>query len=126
MNDLISRRAAIDALMTWEEESAVWDEECIKHRGEPFWEAPSDIIEQLPSVQSELKWIPCSERLPEKAGEYLITKIRIGWNGQKYTELAVDYFYGDYGKEYGMVWKISKKVVAWMPIPIPYCGGNGE
>ena len=50
--DCISRQAAIDALMAWEEES-IWDEECLKHRGEPFWTAPSDVVEQLPSAQPE-------------------------------------------------------------------------
>ena len=49
MDDLISRQAAIDALMAWEKDS-FWDEECIKHRGEPYWVAPSDVIEQLPSA----------------------------------------------------------------------------
>ena len=49
MSDLIDRAAAIDALMAWEEGS-IWDEECLKHRGEPGWVAPSDVIENLPSA----------------------------------------------------------------------------
>lgn len=53
MDDLISRRAAIDALMAWEEDS-FWDKECLKHRGEPFWVSPSDVIERLPSAQPEI------------------------------------------------------------------------
>ena len=53
MDDLISRQAAIDALMVWEEES-IWDEECLEHRGEPFLTAPSDVVEQLPSAQPEI------------------------------------------------------------------------
>ena len=53
MNDLISREVAIDALMAWEEDS-VWDDECLKHRGESGWVAPSDVIEQLPSAQPEI------------------------------------------------------------------------
>ena len=59
MDDCISRHGAIDALMAWEEDS-VWDDECLKHRGEPYWVAPSDVIERLPSAQSERKkgkWI---------------------------------------------------------------------
>ena len=50
MSDPIERQAAIDALMVWEEGS-FWDEECLKHRGEPGWVAPSDVIENLPSAQ---------------------------------------------------------------------------
>ena len=58
MDDLISRQAAIDALMVWEEESK-WDEECLEHRGEPFLTAPSDVVEQLPSAQPEI--VRCRE-----------------------------------------------------------------
>ena len=64
MDDLISRQAAIEALMAWEEGS-FWDEECLKHRGEPYWVAPSDVIEQLPSAQPSAqqermsgRWVP--------------------------------------------------------------------
>lgn len=50
--DAISRQAAIDALMAWEEDY-FWDKECVKYRGDPYWVAPSDVIEQLPSAQPE-------------------------------------------------------------------------
>ena len=53
MDNLISRQAAIDALMVWEEGS-IWDEECLKHRGEPYLVAPSDVIADLPSAQPEI------------------------------------------------------------------------
>ena len=53
MSDLIDRQAAIDALMAWEEGS-IWNEECLRHRGEPYWVAPSDVIENLPSAQSDV------------------------------------------------------------------------
>lgn len=55
-NDTISRQVAIDALITWEEDS-FWDKECLKHRGEPFWLAPSDVIKQLPSAERHGRWI---------------------------------------------------------------------
>ncbi len=53
MSILINQQDAIDALKAWEEDS-VWDDECLKHRGEPYWVAPSDVIERLPSAQSEI------------------------------------------------------------------------
>ena len=62
MNDLISRQAAIDALMAWEEGS-VWDDECLKHRGEPYWVAPSDVIECLPSAQPERTCVNCGRTM---------------------------------------------------------------
>jgi len=51
-DDLISRQAAIDAVM---------GEPTDAHY--PSWYA--ERLEQLPSAQPEQKWIPCSERLPE-------------------------------------------------------------
>ena len=67
MSDLIDRQAAIDALMEWEE-CSVWDDGCLKHRGEPQWVAPSDVIERLPYVQHVLEVLEpipvCKYRLP--------------------------------------------------------------
>ena len=61
-------------------------------------------------------WIPCSERLPEKSSTYLAT---------------VDY--GEYGKASGqrffyggcLGWN-DDAVVAWMPLPEPYRGGEED
>ena len=120
MNDLISRQAAIDALMAWEEGS-VWDDECLKHRGEPYWVAPSDVIERLPSAQPEPRWIACSERLPEKAeGQYWVCT-DTGYQCQcRWT----DDVYG-LGSSGEWAWKIFdipqySHVIAWMPLPEPY------
>ena len=55
-NDLIRRADAIDALMAWEEDS-IWDEECLKHRGEPYWISPSDVVENLPSAEQDREYI---------------------------------------------------------------------
>ena len=83
MADLIERQAAIDALMAWEEGS-VWDEECLKHRGEPYWVAPSDVIEQLPSAQPEPQWIPCSEQeYPSDNREVEVTCEFTRYDGKK-------------------------------------------
>lgn len=60
--DCISRKAAIDALMAWEEDS-FWDEECLKHRDEPYWVAPSDVIEHLPSAQPERTCVNCGRTM---------------------------------------------------------------
>lgn len=67
MDDLISRQAAIDALMAWEEDS-VWDEECLKHRGEPFWISPSDVIENLLAAEPEI--IRCKDCLKYDAHDH--------------------------------------------------------
>ena len=50
-------------------------------------------------------WIPVSERLPEKNGEYLITGRQGAVNKRRYHD---GYWYGNWS------------VIAWMPLPEPY------
>lgn len=61
-------------------------------------------------------WIPCEERLPEQSGLYLITVIT---NDKTHTKAGIDFFYdASYWNYYG------GNVVAWMPLPEPWKGGN--
>lgn len=54
-------------------------------------------------------WIPCSERLPERSGYYLVT----GRQGMVNKCLYRDgYWYG------------NCTVIAWMPLPEPYEDGE--
>ena len=64
------------------------------------------ISEQLPSAQPEQRWIPCSERLPEKDGEYLTTTEDGLCDVESYGD--GEWFYDD--------------VVAWAPLPKPWKG----
>ena len=50
-------------------------------------------------------WIPVSERLPEKNGEYLITGRQGAVNKRRYHD---GHWYGNWS------------VLAWMPLPEPY------
>ncbi len=86
MNDLISRQAAIDAM-------AVYDDAERNLR---------DTLEDLPSAQ---RWIPCSNRMPEKPGKYLVTVK----NGNVYAG-TFDVISG----------KFQCAATAWMPLPEPY------
>ena len=79
----------------------------------------ADIVmneQRFPSVQPEQKWIPCSERLPEEYGNYLITthdgNVDIGTIDpkKKYVWSACD--------SDGFYW--LRDVLAWMPLPEPY------
>ena len=103
--DCISRQAAIDA--TWEE---------------PLYTDPLNVltevrdrIKALPPVQPEQRWIPVSERLPEK---YTYT-LWCATSGQ----VQSDYFNGE-------VWENAEKygyeVIAWMPLPQPYAESEGN
>lgn len=69
------------------------------------------------------KWIPCSKRLPETAGRYLVTALRENGDFKKYS--IYDAVYGNDG-----IWHIHwcaqdyasvpNKVIAWQPLPEPY------
>ena len=120
--DTISRQAAIDALhmhimyrMGTDSNKKRLDE----------W------INNLPSVQPETHWIPCSERLPENDNEVLITV----WDAEDdYVEVYKGFYQGH---EWWTQWchgcsKIKDEpcgeniVIAWMPLPEPYRGGGKE
>ena len=66
------------------------------------------------SAQPEQRWIPCSERLPDVDGEYLITKKCFGWDCKEYYESYIAW----YGKKGG--WHKADEVIAWMLLPEPY------
>ena len=64
------------------------------------------------------KWIPCSERLPEATGFYLVTKSQ----GSGQILMAIGH-YSSYG------WSgigHFHEALAWMPLPEPYKGEKDE
>ena len=108
MSDLISRKAAIEAM-----EKSEWGY---------LWECEQviNVVKALPSVEPERKWIPVTERLPEY-GERVLTTTEAGNRGKKVRS-------GTYTKslfqcDNGDVWTVTdKEVIAWMPLPEPYRG----
>lgn len=93
-DDLISRQQAIDALYNVDEYNS----------------RSVTAIKNLPSIQPEQRWIPVTERLPEKSGYYLAT-VDIGWK-------IVDVIYFNNGSGFLM----ANTVKAWKPTPEPYYG----
>ena len=55
-----------------------------------------------------LRWIPCSERLPEESGRYLLT--------DKDGEVR----FGLFSVNYGMWWGGANRPTAWAFLPKPY------
>ena len=73
-------------------------------------------VEGLKAENSELKarvpkWIPVEERLPSKAGKYLVTVK----NGNVYAGT-----FDVYSERF------QCEAVAWMPLPEPYKGGEAD
>ena len=138
MSDLISRQAAIDAVC------AVCVKSCDKI--EFVYNAPQDeqvilcpehyVLCTLPSAQPEQQWIPCSERLPDKYGLYLVTmteKAKAEDLGFDLDEIDVRRMrYNSNGwlmPRHIPAWinaAVTDEVIAWMPLPEPYREDGAE
>ena len=66
MDELISKRAAIDALC---------EEYCNGHHDCKYYPRCENLrwIQELPSAQQEPKWTPCEKALPKENGFYEVT-----------------------------------------------------
>ena len=104
MRDLISRQAAIEAMDGFN---------ACGYVEEPF-ERLEKALKEIPPAQ---QWIPCSERLPEATGVYIVT-CNI-YNGDKVDGVTATWSYWRRNE-----W-MMKDVLAWMPLPKPY-GGDEE
>lgn len=65
--------------------------------------------EEYKAIQ-QMKWIPCSERLPEEEGSYLLTLTTA--SGIRYVVMGLLFSDGKFAKH--------DSVIAWMPLPAPY------
>lgn len=98
-------------------------------------------INEQPTVQPEPKWIPCSERLPEKYGWYMCTlkDYRVNtyyWNNKgEWIDNGKKHFFELYNissrytgeditaeQEGSVYW--TDWVIAWMPLPEPWKEGD--
>lgn len=73
------------------------------------------MIAELSPAQPTPNWIPCSERLPEKEGKYLVTDIKT---------VDIDIF--THSENGTPMWFLSDNATAWMPLPEPYQKGEDE
>lgn len=126
MDDLISRQDAIEAL----EEQLDYLRMLNKNENptaEGKWYGVNwarNTIADLPSAQPEQRWIPCSERLPDKIGFYLCTMhyaippyhMFHPENDIYVDDISVQKFDG----------KFIDSAIAWMPLPELYKKGENN
>ena len=124
MGGLIERGAALKALAQIRE--ALWGIDIPSPTVPEYIEHHMDVQEmmkrvdelrgELEALPSEREWIPCSERLPETRGEYMVTVEYYSLVEKKTTRCLLS---SAYTKTNG--WRLSEgKVVAWMPLPDLY------
>ena len=120
--DCVSRQAAID----------LFPDDDLEYDTKGGYVAPHlarRMICELPFARPEPHWIPCSERLPEEKERSYWVCLETG--GQCQCRWTNDMYGLGANKWSKWGWHIMdkpqySKIVAWMPLPEPYRGGDSE
>lgn len=78
-----------------------------------------EIVNQLAEEYNNDGWIPCSERLPEEKGYYLVTWMSGNEKRGLWGEPVVDVLYFK-GKQWSVQQMAHRRVIAWQPLPEPF------
>ena len=110
MGDLISRQDAIKAI----EQLDIPEDMCV-------FEILSHVELAIGTLPSANQWIPCSERLPESDGDYIVNfHSKFPDNDEYNTVEVAEFSQGAWDDVlYG-------KVTAWMPLPEPWKGDDDD
>ena len=104
---------------SYERHVACKEGECVaEHRQLAEW------LKELKWLREQPRWIPCSERLP-KDGENVIVSIHDD-SGDYACDYASFGWYAVKGKFWVVDNEVNERVVAWLPLPIPYRKGGQE
>lgn len=81
-----------------------------------------DITKTIDKQPKVGEWIPCSERLPEEDGDYLIAWFHANKLAKSWQEGKHYYEIGEYSPEEGWISDFEQcpegyEVVAWQPLP---------
>ena len=109
MNDLIKREDVIKALLNLQIFGCI-------NKPAVVGKCVATIM-GLPSADRPQGWIPCSERLPEKDGFYLVTVT----DGEQIAVCKMPFVESEWGGNW-----FDDEVVAWMPLPEPWKGADDE
>lgn len=97
-----------------------------------------DLVFRMPAADVEPRWIPVTERLPEEDKEVLISyRYKEGEGDTSHSDIDITSYGQMYfgGQKVGRVkhWRApfeyfesNYEVIAWMPLPEPYKGGEEE
>ena len=129
-NDLVSRKAAIEALARMMPRSYTpdgshpADEEIF--RAQEIFADCIEALEILPSAQPEKRWIPCSKRMPNNYDYQLLTE-EVHYTTGKIVRGVLIAYYDDEDD----VWMSAEESpeaisypIAWQPLPEAYRGGD--
>lgn len=108
VDDLISRQAVLNATSTTLKITG-------KENAETVYEYIKKLCDDIKSLPSAQQWIPCSERLPEDDGTYIVSG---KWGSGKVSVGECEYYKHD--GYFRTAWNFD--VIAWMPLPEPYKG----
>ena len=121
MSDLISRQAAIDAIEREKTYASAFRDGYAKiNVFEKYNMGLTDGIKAIKRLPSAQQWIPCSERLPEKDKEVLVSYVGDVLAVMSLTDVCEVNVWED---PEGAWWDFED-VLAWMPLPEPYKGGE--
>lgn len=120
-SDYISREAALDAISEWLMKALHPENMSSYSEGEraAYRTALSEIAD-LPAADVRPRWIPVAERLPGKAGHYIVF-VELKCNGQKISAWTqVTWFFEEFILECPEDEKCFVATVThWMPLPEP-------
>lgn len=87
------------------------------------------IINEMPTIEPEQHWTPCSERPPEEDDVEVLCTVKQQNKTNRSETIIVEqgcYFYGTWLLSYdNQRVNCSREVLAWQPLPSPY-RGEGE
>ena len=131
MDDLISRRAAIEALdKRFDNIPMEQTAEILKLRKD---------LRKMPTIQPEAQWIPCEERMPEehewigtkKFGTTISDEVYVTFENEKGERFCQHMKFqngklSSYDQFHMDTWFKGSKPIAWMPLPKPFEGRTDE
>lgn len=104
---------------TYHYENKYWDMfDCIDLPRAKHWDGhtEADAGTRLMSLEPEQKWIPCSERLPEKEGSYLTSWLHPVDEFYHRPTMVIGIMYYDHARGFFD----EGRTKAWMPLPKPW------